>query len=258
MADSQRSFETLINRFDNGLTLINGWADYDPTNPKIKKPALIAKVADIRTANALVETTKIILGNKQSARLLKTFTVYETAGERGTRSVVNVDCLEECILGIRDNLKSEELDVASLKAVEKIINKMRPVYPKKPKETDIAVDPRGRKRPSPSERSYAAAVGYGDSIVALITELGADYNPANANLSVANMTALVDDIRQLSKDVQVALKNYGDAVRARRTLYGPQGGLSDLTKLVKSHLASGEGRKQNPQYIEFDDAIKGR
>jgi hypothetical protein len=173
------------------------------------------------------------------------------------KELANDDCFQNRVTGIRNYVKGEDLPKATLAAIERIIKKIEPRYPKKP-EGPPPPNPNGKHPRSPSERSFASIVGYGRSVITLITKLGVNYNPPDANLSVASMTTLVDAIEGLNKDVQNALDDYGTANRARKDLYtNIKTGLESRKKAILSYLASFPGLKKSNHYIEFNDALKG-
>jgi hypothetical protein len=251
LSTSQNAYTTKAIRFENGVNLINAWLDYGPNNTKIKKATLLALVTTINNANALVDTTEEAMKKLQKARLLLCFTVREGPKDaRGSRAIVNLDCLEERIIGVRNYISGEEFSEATLKIIERIVSKIHPQYPKK-KEGE-------KEAPSPSEKSYASITGYGRQVITLITNLGASYSPPDANLSVAGMTTLLTAIEQKNKDLQTALDDYGTANRARKKLFGKQSGLAEVKPLIKSYLSSFEGHTRNDHYIEFNDALRGR
>jgi hypothetical protein len=241
MATSQKSFEARKTRFKNGETLIQSWMDYNSGNGKITKAALAAFILDLDVKDGTVTTTLIPVGDKQNERRIRVFAIEDT----------NPDCLENRIAGIVNYLNGDHPGTTAAKAVAGILKKIRPKYKKK----DPAA-PRGAGQ-SPSEKSFASIVGHGDKVIAHITALGVGYNPPDTNLTVANMQTLVDQIRQLNKDVAKNLDPYGEANRARKSVYDGNDGMNKRITLIKSYLASFSGGKRSNHYIEFSQAIKG-
>jgi len=241
MATSQKSFEARKTRFKNGETLIQSWMDYSSGNAKITKGALAAFILDLDAKDGTVTTTFIPVGNKQNERIVKVFTIKDT----------NPTCLEKRIAGISNYLNGDFTGSTAAKAVTGILKKIRPKYKKK-----VPGTPRGAGQ-SPSEKSFSSIVGHGDRVIAHITALGVAYNPPDANLTVANMQTLVDEIRQLNKDVAKKLDPYGEANRARKAVYDGTDGMNKRITLIKSYLASFQGGKRSNHYIEFSQAIKG-
>jgi hypothetical protein len=241
---SQQSFETRLNRFKNGVTLIGGWLDYGTNNNKIKHVSLTAFITSVETANGNVDADETDLGNKQSARMALTYTLPEDA---------NPNCLQRRIKGIRNYVKGEELSEGVVRALDKILKKIEPVYPRKKEGEEEA-----KKKPSPSEKSFAAAVGYGRTVIKLITGLGLPYSPPDSNLTIANMTTLVDDIEDANEDVQKALEKYGKSNRVRKALYDNSvDGMKVRETAILSYLASFPKLKKSEHYIEFRDALRG-
>lgn len=242
MASSQLSFDARIGRFKDGNTLLQSWVDYTPTNTLIKKLAMSTFATDVETANALVGTTKTALDNARSTRAPLVFIDKET----------NPACLERRIQMIVNYLEGElGKNHPATKFVRGIRKKMRPKYAKKPPGT-----PRGAGN-SPMERSYAASVGQAQEVIGRITALGASYTPADPNLMPAAMTALVNSIIAANAAVSAALETYGNANRARKTLYDNNDGMKERITSAKGYLASFPGGKKSNHYIEYSQAIKG-
>jgi len=242
MAGSQQSFEAREERFSLGNDLIQTWGDYDPKNVLITKLALPVFIADVGAKNTLANSTGLTLKNTQSNRALLVFRIKDT----------NPACLEKRVEAIANNLTSElKASNPSTKRVKKILSKMRPQYPKRAPGT-----PRGAGQ-SPSEKSFASAVGQGQEVVDIITALGAAYSPPDANLSAAEMQSLVDAIKARNTAVTKALEPAGNANRARKTIYNGTDGMQERISAIKSYLASFQGGKKSDHYIEYSQAIKG-
>lgn len=238
------TFDAVLQRFKNGNTLIQAWADYSPPGTTITKAALTAFIPTVDTANDDVTSTETDLGTARGVRNPLVFEIKDT----------NPTCLETRIRGIVSYLSSNPDNnafVTSAKKVKLILKKIRPKYPKK----DPAA-PRGAGK-SPMEKSFSSAVGQGKAVITIITKLGAAYVPADSNLRVAGMTTLVNLIETENGNVQSALESYGEANRARLALYkGPQG-LEKRRSAILNYLASFAGLKKSNHYKEFNDAIKG-
>lgn len=245
MAGSQKSFESILNRFVDGLALLQSWGDYNPNNNLIKVANLLTFTNNVKTANLTTSDALVDLNTKQDNRVLKCFI------QKGN---INPDCLEARIRGIRNYLKGENFPEAEVRAVEKILRHIHPYYPKK---TPVPPGEPQPRHPSPSERSFAALIADGHAIINRITALGVAYTPPDSKLTVAEMTTLINDIIQLSKDVQLALDVYGTAVRARKKLYTGPGSLNERTMQVTNYLSSFPGQKKSNHAIEFKGAIKG-
>jgi hypothetical protein len=241
---SQQDYNTVLERFKNGNTLIQGWSDYNPGNALIFKPALNTFVTDVTNANKDVDDTLIDLGTARAARNPLVFEIKDT----------NPDCLESRIRGIVSYLRSEPDNndfAVSAKRVNVILKQIRPNYEKKAEGA-----PRGAGK-SPMEKSFASAVGQGKSVIAIITKLAAAYTPADNNLKVANMTTLIGDIDTGNGNVQVALEAYGVANKVRLKFYKGAQGLEKRRSAILNYLASFPGLKKSDHYREFDQAIKG-
>jgi len=244
MAGSQQTFDAVINRFKDGNVLVQGWGDYSPSNNLIKKPALMLFITSVEGSNTLVDTTEGALDTQRNIRGPLVFEIKLT----------NPTCLETRIRGIHSYLKSDPDNTAfksAAKSVGEVLKKMRPQYKKQAEGA-----PRGAGK-SPSEKSFASAVGQGQKVITIITGLGLPYAPADANLNVVNMTALVNSIETGNENVQKAMEDYGVANKARLKLYEGIDGLKKRRSAILSYLASFPGLKKSDHYREYNQAIKG-
>lgn len=250
MPSSQRSFESRANRFSTANDLIQVNADYNSNNVYTTKAALGVFVTDINNANTLVATTLQSLNDLRTFRRNMGFKIIGPDKE-----VMNPLCMEMRIEAVAAYLKSDfGEDSGAYKAVHRILKKIRPRYPKKDPNA-----PRGAGI-SPMEKSFLALVGQAEAVIAIITALGIDYNPSNANLSLANVTTLTNDLRTANSNVTIALRDYGDANRSRKKIFDSKGtppGMDKRITLIKSYLASFDNGKKSDAYIEFVQAIKG-
>ncbi|MBC8046831.1 MAG: hypothetical protein H7Y00_08550 [Fimbriimonadaceae bacterium] len=246
MPTSQHSFEALATRFENGYTLINGWLDYSPNNATITKAALAAFVTTVNNANTDVTTKLNALGTERNTR---TNLVFEKT-EDGI--LLNPACFENRIRGIVSYLSGDfEEGHSATKNVTAILKKIRPTYPKKAPDA-----PPGAGK-SPSEKSFASAMGHGRSVVAIVQTLGVSYVPPDTNLTVANMNVLLTSMTNANTEVQKKAEAYGISNRNRRKLFEGVDGLKKRRTAIKSYLASFPGLKKSAHYIEYNDAING-
>lgn len=240
----QQSFEAIFQRFKNGNTLIQAWADYTPGNTTITKASLTAFIPTVTAANTAVTDTEFDLGTARGVRNPLVFEIRDT----------NPTCLETRMRGIVSYLGSDPDNNAfttSSKKAAAILKKIRPAYAKKEPGAPFGA---GK---SPMEKSFASAVGHGKAFITIITKLGVAYSPADSNLSVANMTTLVNLIDTENGNVQSALEDYGEANKARLKLYTGAQGLEKRRSAVLSYLASFPGLKKSDHYREYNQAIKG-
>src|SRR5437867_2454582 len=94
---SQQTFDAVFQRFKNGNTLIQAWADYNPGNANIKKAALTAFITSIDAANTSVTGTETDLNTVRGVRNPLVFEIEAT----------NPTCLETRIRGIVSYLSSD-------------------------------------------------------------------------------------------------------------------------------------------------------
>ncbi len=241
---SQETFDSVFQRFKNGNVLIQAWADYSPGNASTTKAALTAFISAVDAANTAVTDTETDLKDERGVRNPLVFEIKNT----------NPTCLETRLRGMVSYLGSDPDNnafVTSAKKVASILKKIRPKYPKK-----APTDPRGKGK-SPMEKSFASAVGQGKAVITIITKLGGAYSPADSNLSVANFTTLVNLIDTKNGSVQSALEAYGEANKARLTLYKGAQGLEKRRSSILSYLASFPGLKKSDHYKQYNLAVFG-
>lgn len=245
---AQYSYESKLQRFKNGNVLVQAWADYTPGNALITKAGLTAFITAVEAGNISVIDDETDLAGSRGIRSPLVFEIILNT------SITNPTCLETRIRAIVNYLLSDPDNNAfatSAKKVKAILKKMRPRYAKKEPGA-----PRGAGK-SPMEKSFASAVGHGNAVITIITKLGAAYSPADTNLTVANMTTLVDLIDTENGNVQSAMEDYGESNKARLKLYmGPQG-LEKRRISILNYLASFPGLKKSDHYREYYQAIKG-
>jgi len=240
---SQHSYENRLGRFENGTSLLKTYADYVPANSLITTASLDAFAVTVRGKNDEVETLYVTLTDKRNLRKPIVF----------RSKIADVNCLQNRVSSIASYLKAEFGKTSgAYKKVYSLLKKMSPSYPKK---TDPTL-PKGSGR-SPSERSFVAVTGYAFEIIAILNTLGVVYNPGNDAIKLANFETFVENLKTLNEEIAVALKDYGEAVLEREKLYNASDGLTSRVALIKEYLASFEGGKKNPMYIEYSQAIKG-
>ena len=321
MAGSQGSFEDRIGKYKAGNTLIQGWADYAPTNTLITKAANNAFVAAVEAANTNVVAKKQISDDKKNDRKPLCFTDGTT----------NPDCAEQRIMRIASYLSSIlPAGSKTVSSVNSILKKIRPNYPgtesfksfkvnagksitleniitnkiaKNTGTTPLEVSEPGSTNPpitleskeeatiitetgnllvknlseekggkirlkiktdktvtnSPSEKTYASIDGFLTEVITLVNGIAAatPYSPPDPKITVAQLTALRNQIRVANADVTTAMDIYGTANRERKALYDSTNGMATRIRLIKSYLGSFMGGKKSEHYIEFSQAIKG-
>lgn len=242
---SQSSYENLFGRFIVVIAILKTWVEYLPTNVLITIAALDAFAPLVRAKNDLVDKLLVLLTDKRKERKPQVF--------RGKEADIN--CLQNRVASIVAYLKAEfgKSSGAYLK-VYALYKKFAPAYPKK---KDITL-PKGSGR-SPSERSFVAVTGYASEILAIIGSLGVAYNPTNNTaIQFSNFKTFVLNLTTLNGEIGVALKDYGDAVKDRETIYDAPDGLNARVILIKNYLESFAGGKKGQKYIEVDQALKGK
>lgn len=320
---SNASFETRINRFRNGDSLIQANAAYVSTNALASKATNTAFIGAVDVANANVITTFNTLNNQIATRKTISFVLPQNT---------NPDCIERRIEAVAKYLLAELGDTNSQAKVAKaIMKKIRPRYdgataqktfnlkagesiiinncvsgelgfntgttnldwnevggPNPPEtvnpgEETTILAPSGtilvkndskikagkikitvktdfEISISQSEKTFAALDGHLSAILTCIAGIGGGfaYAPPNPILTVANLTAVRDQLRALGISIQAAEAAYGTANRIRKDLYDDvKTGMTKRIEAIKNYLSTYPNGKQNTLYIEFTQAIKG-
>lgn len=112
---------------------------------------------------------------------------------------------------------------------------------------------------SPMEKTFASVVTFLTEVIALVGAIGGGlvYSPPDPKLTLAELTALRNQIDSLNSQVATAMKEFGNTNRDRKTLYDGLNGMVDRIAMIKAYLASFPGKKKSNNYIEFAQAIKG-
>jgi hypothetical protein len=243
MSNSQKSFEVLLGRFENGDAYIQTLPDYNPTKVLIKKANLTLFIADVKLKDEAVNTA---LNNWKNAVVER-----KTLAFKGKNCDDN--CLEKRIRNIRSYIGAEiSRTCGEYKIISSFIKKIAPVY-----EKPNPALPKGSGK-SPSEKSFVALNGYGTQTSELINNLGVAYSPQNPFIEAAAFETFVNDMIAKAKSIAKLEGKYADAVKARFEIYHGTDGLVERQTKIKDYLASFTGEKKNPMYIEFDRLIKGK
>lgn len=116
---SQKSFDARLGKFKNANTLIQSWADYNPTNQLIGKKPLNDFITEVEKANKGEENTKDTLDKARAARKPLCF----------VQKNPNPDCMQRRITRVYDYLKGELKEKhPTVLAIRTILRKMKPLY----------------------------------------------------------------------------------------------------------------------------------
>lgn len=240
---SQASFETVVGRFQNAVSLLSGVPGYTPTNELIIHANLNNFISEIISRNRDVDTSRALLGSKRETRKQL---AYKIKSE-------NPYCLENRLAAVLSYLKGDlTSEKSAIKQIDSLLKRIKPVYPRKDPANPL---PRGAGK-SPSEKSYTSLVGNARSIIAILETLSG-YKPSNKNILVDDLKAITNLLEQLNMETTQLLEDYGSAVNAREELYKGNTGLAERKNLIKNYLAALEGGRQNIHYREFSEALKG-
>ncbi len=241
---SQRTFQAILGKFSAGLDILKNVIGYNPSKNILKISSLEAQKADAEAKNSAVlsaETTE------QDLRKSQRFMAFKSKDS-------DENCLENRIKAIANYIKAEhDAKYPAYLQVTSIISKIQPPSEKKaaPAEGEVP-----KKSISKSEKSFQSLVGFGNDVHTIISNLGADYNPSNTNITVANFRIKVDELASLNSEIVTAEKNYSTAVQERNEAYNGEAGINSTISSIKDYLASLEGGKKNPDYVAYVNAVK--
>jgi len=242
MAGSQNTYASLIGKFRNGLTVLQSWADYLPSNPSIQTATLIALENEVETKNTAVSVTESDYLNKTFER--KKLFYYN-------KNIDNRLCFEYRLSQITNYVNSlgDEAEVAydMLHAIQK---RFIPGLNKKKLEDGTY------KTVTPQNRTYASLSGFLTETIGIITSVNTHtpYNPPDPNTSIVAMENLFAQIEAANSAAGTAHENWGTAVTDRKAVYKT---MSKNITLIKNYLASFDGAKKSDHYIGFVQAVKG-
>ncbi len=241
---SQRTFQAILGKFSAGLVILKNAIGYNPSKNILKLTSLEVQKTDTEAKNSAVLTAENI---EQGLRKSRRHMAFKTKDS-------DENCIESRIKAIANYIKSEhDAKYPAYLQVTSIISKIQPPSEKKAAPVEGA-DP--KKSISKSEKSYQSLVGFGNDVHTIISNLGADYNPSNTNITVANFRAKVDELALLNSQIVTAKKNYATAVQERNEAYNGEAGINSTISSIKDYLASLEGGKKNPEYVAYVNAVK--
>jgi len=113
---------------------------------------------------------------------------------------------------------------------------------------------------SKSEKTFTAVLGFLSEIIVAIGAIGGGfvYSPVDPTLSIAQLTAVRNQLQTLNTNIVEAAGTYGTNHRLRKVAYDHSTtGMNMRIQLIKNYLAGFPDGKLNTFYIEYSDAIKG-
>jgi hypothetical protein len=239
---TEKSFGARQSYFANAWAVAKANSSYNPSNPLIMRLELDAFVQNILTLN---NNVGVSLEAVNRLRIIRNNIAFK-------RTSNNPNTLEERIYAVVSYLKGERSERDSAyRAIHALSRKLRPKYKTKPEGAE-----RGSGK-SPSEKSFGSLSSIGGQMIEILKSIADEYTPGNQNITIANLTLNVDQLRQLNEQIAATLKDYGDAIRRRDEAFDGTEGLSVRIVSMRNYLASFEGGKKNSEYIEFNQALKG-
>ncbi len=241
---SQRTFQSRIGKFSDGITSLKAQTDYNPGKPALQISSLEILQTSVTDKNAQIVTLENDLKSLRNERKSISFAV------RGS----DKNCIEKRMRAIANYIKSENTaeHPAYLKMVS-IISKLSPPHYKKRSQVEGETPKSSISR---SEKTFQSLLGFGNDVCTMIANLGASYQPTNTNITGANFTAVIERLAQLNASIITAEGNYSTAVEERFELYNGENGISQTIKSIKNYLASFEGGKKSAAYTAFNNAVK--
>jgi len=241
---SQRSFQSIIGKFSDGITVLKGLPFYSPAKPSLKIDSLTVLKTNVETKNSAVIT---IENSLKELRDRRKFITFKAKGS-------DENCIENLIRAIANYIKSENngKHPAYLKIMS-ILSKLKP--PSKKNEPPVEGQT-PKNSISKSEKSYQSLVGFVNDVLTIITNLGVKYSPANVNITVESFKARMDELVELNANITTAEGNCASAIKERAELYKGDNGINEIIISVKDYLSSLEGGRNNSGYIAFCNAVK--
>lgn len=245
MANSQNSFETRVGRFQDMVAILHKLPDYKPTNALINPNELKTFLTEILDRNNDVITYTTSLKAKRDERRSIAF----------KDGLTNPDCIQGCLENIV-SYAAGELGTThpAYKQFLLIRKKISPTYAKK---TEVAADGTVKATRSTSEKSFTGLVGLAKQAIQIATSLGASYAPQNPNIQLENFGKKVEELDTINQHIALSLQKYSDAVLKRKEAYDGTNGMKERTAMVRNYLASFSGGRNNPNYIQVMQALKG-
>ena len=245
MVSYQTSYASILGRFKAGLEVLKTDSNYMPQNEAIKIHSLIILVNKIEEMNLLVDSNLLIMRTARGKRQKISF--VKTSGE--------INCLEMALKGLVNYIGAEHsVNSAIYKQLKGYLSKIKP--PKKVTTTTESGVEIGNTSISRSEATYSSLTNIGRQMVQIITQPNFQYNPTNPNLSVANISNLVNSLETLNISIANAQQAYSKAVFERKNLYDGTDGIKKLLPIIKLFLKSYEGGTKNLVYKQFLNALK--
>lgn len=214
----------LIGNFSKLIELVSADPNYNPANTKLKVASLNAQKTTAQAAAAGVGTTeapyKAAVNDRQDA--------FEVVAPTMTRSG---NMLEASGAGqkIRDDAKSVRRNIVGRRATPKA---------KEDPDTPAA---QATKSHSTSQLSYENIIGNVDDYIAILATVDT-YAPNEAELTIAGLTALSNDLKAKSETVNAAFAPLSAARGLRdQLLYLDEDCIVNIALLVKAYVRAAFG-----------------
>lgn len=241
----QTSYASVLGRFKAGLEVLKSDTNYTPQNVAIQLPNLISLVSKIEEKNLLVDNNLLTMRTARAERRAISFST--------TSSTTN--CLETVLKNLLNYIGAEHsVNSAVYKQLKSYLSKIKP--PRKGSEGSNSDNPNSSTTISRSEATYSSLTNIGRQVVQIITQPNFSYTPSNPNLSIANITDLVNSLETLNITIANAQQAYSKSVSERKHLYDSSEGIKKLLPTIKLFLKSYDGGTKNETYNQFLNALK--
>ena len=229
---SESNFATKLQLLKDLRNACNSMAGYAPIQALISLAGMLTRISDIETINAQINTVEATLPDKQAERELKVHGQIEDDGLNGiirrSRQVASY------VDGTGEPFETEAV------LIRRLVNKMQPSNTRRP-----STGPEDRTR-STSEQSYASITANATKVLRIIIGMNAggvmNYNPADAEITIANYTTLINEIKTLSNQIGDISGNLKALQNLRRILYNrPADGIRKILSETKKYVRGNYG-----------------
>ena len=205
---------------------------YNPQNTDLQIASLEAQLASVQTSINNTDTLAPVLITAASARQDK----FTLATSLSTRILAAATVLR--------------LPSAVITHIKELVRKLRGDRARKLTEKDmIGANGEPAKHISVSQVSFNEKIEHFNKLIDLVNSQPA-YTPTETELTVASLTALLNEMRESNNAVMAATAVLTNARQERdQLLYAPQTGMMDTALLVKEYIKAVFG-PNSPQYKE--------
>jgi len=228
------SYASNVTNFETLISCITGFGDaYNSSNPLLKLEAMQGQFSDAKDVLKLVNSAEATYKRTDTIRLIA-FKPFDSTITRVMNAFKSVDSTKETAAQVRA--------IVNLIHGTQSKSKKPPVVEEEPKPEDKI-----SKDITKHNHGYEARVENFDRLIELLMTVPA-YTPNEADLSIAGLTSLHDDLKEKNSDVVNATTQYNNARLARfNILDKPDTGLTYVGLKSKNYIISAFNAR-SPQY----------